>query len=278
MVDKKIFAFLGIMAVGILLLVFDISMPNTILSPPLKIVILIFAIFFDLLALSSRFYSYLIIPIMKQRKRNVVISKEEAYFLASSGDAILHKEGENYIATIYIKIPLYRSATEMTAEEKLDFTHQNSRLIALSKDPIRFTTELLVMNKDSYIQTLRDMISAAQDEENRLVQNNAPASDIERARGKAGMWSNMLDITSKSLSLEMSTYATVSGVGVQEFEAVGQAGQRARELMSGVASIFGVTPSIITGDGLLRFVEPEYLIPYSTISEQINKGMRAQVL
>ena len=278
MVDKKIFAFLGIMAVGLLLLIIDISMPNTVISPPLKILILILAIFFDLLALSSRFYSYLIIPMLKQRKRHVIINKEEPYFLASSGDAILHKEGENYIATIYIKIPLYRSATEMTTEEKLDFTHQNSRLIALSKEPIRFTTELLVMNKDSFIQTLRDMISAAQDEENRLVQGNAPASAIERARGKASMWSNVLDITSKSLSLEMSTYATVSGIGAQEFEAVGQAGQRARELMSGVASIFGVTPSIITGDGLLRFVEPEYLIPYSTISEQISKGMRAQVL
>ncbi len=278
MVDKKIFGFLGILSVAFVLMIIDISTPTTIIPPILKFVILLLALFFNLLALSTRFYSYLIIPMIKQRSRRIVLSNEDPYWIATSADSILRKEGDEFIATVYVKIPVYRSATEMTPEEKLDFTRQNSRLVALSREPTRFTAELRVMNKDSYLQIIRDMLNESQNEENKLVEQNAPETDLERARGKSTMWTNMLDVISKTPSLEMGTYATVSGIGTQEFEAVGQAQQRARELMSGVASLFGVTPSIVTGDMLLRFVEPEYMIPYSTITEQIAKGIREQMI
>lgn len=278
MVEKKFFAFLGVLAVAIVFVIIDISTPTTIVSPPIKFLILLLAIFFDLLALSTRFYSYLIMPIIKQRKRRIILSNDDPYWLATSADSILHKEGEDFIATVYIKIPLYRSATEMSPEEKLDFTHLNSRLVALSREPTRFTTELRVMNKDDYLATLREMQAKSQDEENRLLERNAPQTDLGRARGKSTMWANMLDLIAKTPSMEMITYATVSGLGAQEFEAVGQAQQRARELMSGVAALFGITPSIVTGTALLSFVEPEYVIPYSTISEQITKGIREQMM
>jgi hypothetical protein len=70
----------------------------------------------------------------------------------------------------------------------------------------------------------------------------------------------------------------VSAVGSKEYEAVSIAQQKAREIMSGIGSVFGVTPSIITGPGLLKFVEPEALIPFSTVTEQINKEVQEQVI
>ena len=103
----------------------------------------------------------------------------------------------------------------MAVDEKLDFTRQNSRLVALSKEPTRFTTELRVMNKDDYLSTLRDMLAKSQDEENKLLEKNAPEIELARARGKSTMWANMLDLISKTPSMEMSTYATVSGLGAQ---------------------------------------------------------------
>ncbi|MGC8649246.1 MAG: hypothetical protein ACP5UN_03465 [Candidatus Micrarchaeia archaeon] len=278
MEQKKLFLFLGLFSASLFIILIDISVSTTILSPLAKFIILIIALFVDTLAISSRFYSYLIIPVFKQMKRHVVLSNEDPYWIASSSDSILHKEGEEYIATVYIKIPLYKSETEMAPEEKLEFARQTSRLLGQSHLPIRFTQEMRIMNKDAYIDTIQNMITDAENEESRLMAQNASPNELSKIRGKLGMWRGILDNTNKSNSLELIIYSSVSGKGSQEFEAVGVAQQRAREAMSAVTSIFGITPSIITGDELLKFVEPEYMIPYSTISEQITKNIREEVI
>ena len=272
--NLQLLLFVILVGAGIVVAVFIYAVPSPVLSPILAVITLVIAVF----AFATKYYTYLMVPALKMKGRTIVLSADEPFIIAPNNAAILMHEGQEVYASAFVKIPLYRSATEMTPEEKLDFTRQNSRLVALSREPTRFTAELRVMNKDSYLQIIRDMLNESQNEENKLVEQNAPETDLERARGKSTMWTNMLDVISKTPSLEMGTYATVSGIGTQEFEAVGQAQQRARELMSGVASLFGVTPSIVTGDMLLRFVEPEYMIPYSTITEQIAKGIREQMI
>lgn len=276
--DKKIFVFLGLLGISIFLLVIDISFSNAALAPPYKMLILLVVVFFDVLAFSSRFYTYLMLPFIAQRKRHIILSNEEAYWISSTSDSILHKENEDFLATVYVKIPLYRSGTEMTAEEKLEFTRQVSRLVGMSREPTRYTSMLYVMNKDSYIQSLRDTINLAERKEADLMANNATQAQLERVRGQLSMWHNMLDNVSSATSLELMIYASVSGRGAKEYEAISSAQQRARELISGVSALFGVAPSLVTGDAILKFVEPEYLIPYSTISEQIAKNMREQVI
>ena len=111
-----------------------------------------------------------------------------------------------------------------------------------------------------------------------LQAKDAPKSDLDRTRGKLAMWRNMLDSISKGFSFELSTYVTVSAKGSKEYEASSLAQQKAKEMMSGIGSVFGVPPSIITGQDLLRFVEPEYLLPISTVTEQINKNIQEQVI
>ncbi len=252
--------------------------PSVFIPAYIKIILFLLAMVADAVAFSSRYYAYLISPMLKQHSKHIVLSNENAYWMAQSNDTILRKSGEEFIATVYISIPVYRSATEMTDEEKLDFANQISRLIGLSKDPVRYTTELYVMNKDSYIQKLRETISAAENEAASLQDNDAKKNEMERARGKLAMWRNMLDSISKNLSFELLSYITVSARGSKEYEATSTAQQRARELMSGVGSIFGIPPSIITGTDLLKFVEPEYLIPFSTVTEQMNKNIQEQVI
>ncbi len=275
--DKKLFVFLGFLGTSIGIVLIDISVPGVIIGPTIKIILLILALVFDGLAYSSRYYSYLLVPIFKQRKRSIVLSSEDPYWLSPTGDAIVHKEGETFISTVYVKIPLYRSATEMSNDEKLEFTKQISRLVSLSRDPIRFTTQVHMMNKDDYIRKLRDTLSEVENEEASLLARNAKQNEIDRVRGKASMWRHMLDSVSKGISLEMVLYASVSALGGQEFEAISGAQQRARELISGIAAVFGVTPSILTGDAVQRAVEPEFLIPYSTVSEQLSKTLQEQV-
>jgi len=276
--ENKVFVFLGLLALSAVFLALAASLPGGTLFSIIKMFILLIALVLNVLAFSSRYYTYLMLPLFEQRKRNVVLSTEQPYWLSTTADSIMTKVGEEFTATMYVNIPLYVSSTEMNDDEKLAFSKQVSALVGISKDPVRFTTELYVMNKDIYIQQLRDMINVVENEESALLQKNAGQNELERVRGKLSMWRKMLDNVSKGTSLELISFASLSARGSKEFEAINVAQLKAKELMSGIGALLGVSPSIVTGNDLLKFVEPEFLIPYSTISEQISKNIQEQVV
>jgi len=276
--DKKLLVFLGLLGLSFVLVIIASVIPLSAPTDVLKLILLAVAVVANVLAFSSRYYLYLILPLFEQRKRDIVIADQSPYWLSSTSDSILQKVGDDFVATVYINIPLYRSATEMSDEDKLNFAQQVSRMVGISKEPTRFSTQLYVMNKDAYIQKLRDTITTVEEEEAKLVTGNAPANEIERVRGKAAMWRKMLDNVGRGSSLELSSYASLSAKGGKEFEAVSLVQQKARELMSGIGATFGVSPNVVLGNELLKFVEPEYLIPFSTISEQITKNIQEEVI
>ncbi len=276
--DSKTVLFLGLLVASFAILGLAIVLPHGGIMDLVKLLLLLIAVDVDVGACLSRRYSYIIMPMLQQRSRNVVLSKEEPYRLSTSADSVLQQHGDTYTATVYISIPLYSSSTEMSDDEKTAFTRQVSRLVGISKDPTRFTTSLYIMNKDSYIQQLRDAINNKEAEESNLVQESAPQPKIERVRGQLSMWRKMLDNVSATTSLELASYAAISAFGSKEFEAATIAQQKAKELMAGIGTVLGISPSIVTGKDLLTFIEPEFLIPYSTVSEQISKGIQEQVI
>ena len=85
------------------------------------------------------------------------------------------------------------------------------------------------------------------------------------------MWKKILDHIGSKSSMELVTFVAISATGSKEYEAITIAQQKAKELMNGIGTILGVTPNIIVGAEILKLVEPEYLIPLSTISEEITK-------
>lgn len=274
--EKKFLIFISFLGVSAVLLAASISISPTSFLIIVKYALLLLALLFDILAIMTRYYTPFIVPMLRQRSKKVVLSEENAYWLSTAQDSILRKKGDDFIATIYISVPLYRSATEMSAEEKIEFATQMSRLVGLSKDPVRFTTQLYTMDKDVYIMQLREKINELENYEIKVSQGGADQKETERVRGELSMWRNILDSITSIQSLELLTYAGISASGTKEYEAVSIAQQKATELMSGIGAVFGVTPSIITGNELLKFVEPEFLIPYSTVSESMTKGVEAQ--
>ena len=114
MVNKKL-VFLGLLGSSCLLLAFAVAIPGVgVITSIIKLLLLLIAIVMDLVAFMSRQYSYIILPLLGQRNRNVVLSTEEPYRLSSSSDSILQQNGETFTATVYINIPLYSSSTEMS--------------------------------------------------------------------------------------------------------------------------------------------------------------------
>ncbi|MCL4381251.1 MAG: hypothetical protein M1331_01315 [Candidatus Marsarchaeota archaeon] len=276
--NLKTLLFFVFIAISAMLVLAAVSIPKSLGLDIVKLVLLIIAMLFDVLAFASRFYMYLMIPMLEQRTNSVVLSNADAYWFSTSMDSIIAKQGDDFIATVYISIPLYRSATEMSEEDKINFSMQVSRLVGLSKDPARYTTEMFVMNKDAYIQTLRDRISDVETRESEIMQKTDKGLSLERVRGELSMWRNILDKTTNTQSFELGSYVTVSARGAKEFEAVSTAQQRAREMISGIGAIFGVSPIIVTGQDILKYVEPEYLIPFSTVSEQLSRKIEESVI
>ena len=276
--NQKAVTFISLLAASAAAVGIAAALPLSLVPGYGKVVLLLVGLALDFLAFTSRYYSYLLGPMIRQRKRPVILSKENAYWLSQSSDSIMRKEKETFVSTVYVSIPVYSSATEMSDDQKLNFVNQVSRLVSTAKDPTRFTTQLYVMNKDAAIQTIRAAQNEAETDEARLVQSNAKQSEVERAKGKSSMWRGIMDNISTVTSYELFSYACVSSTGMKEFEAASLAQQKAKELMAAIGATFGVSPSIVTGTELLKLVEPEYLIPVSTMHEKINKNIQEEVI
>ncbi len=275
--NPKILVFIGFMALSLTFLALAVFLPLGILFVVPKFLFLLLAVLFDVVAFASRYYTYLLLPLAKQRTRRVVISDQSAYWLATTGECIIRKDADDFVATAYINIPFYFSSTEMSDEQKQRFTNQISRLVGLSREPVRFSTELYLMNKDDYIQRLKDTINEIENEEATLIGTNGSKQQLEHVRGKLEMWKKMLENVANCTSFELGSFAAVSAKGGKEFEAITLVQQKARELMNGIATTLGVPPNLVVGNEILKYVEPEYLIPFSTITEQITRNIQQQV-
>ena len=274
--DQKIFLFGILVIAAFALIIAGALIPSQILPYPIKIIIYILAIFLDVLAFATRYYTYIMMPLFKQRKRNITLDVQEPYWIAGSNDAIVRKIGEEFIATTFILIPLYRSATEMSVDEKLSFGAQIGRLISINTEPVRYSTQLHVMDKEAYLSSIRDSLNMSENEIIELTQKNAPQHELDNAKGRATMWRNMMERMSIEQSFELMLYASVSASGTKEYEATSIVQKRARDLMSGISSTLGITTSIITGNEMLKVIEPDHLIPYSNVRKQINANISGE--
>ncbi len=268
--NPKIFLIVGFLLLGLLVSGIAAFIPANIVTDIPKFILLIIGMGCIVVGFSCRYYSYLIGPMISQRRRKIVLSDQTAYTLASTGDAIVSKRGDDFIATTYINIPIYISSSEMTDEERERFSNQISRLVSVNKDPARYSTALRVMDKDDYLKKIKELVGLAENDESVAITKNDAAA-IERARGRLSMWKKVLDHIGSKSSMELITFASISATGSKEYEAITLAQQKAKELMNGIGTILGVTPNIIVGSEILKLVEPEYLIPLSTISEEITK-------
>jgi hypothetical protein len=245
-----------------------------------KFPLVILALLFDLLAFSTRYFSYLFGPVLKMKKGFVTLDGEEAYTLAPSSNAILVREGSTIYATSFVKIPVYISATEMEPEDKLAFTALFGRILSLSNDPVKLSSELYIINKDQYIESIKLKLNKAEDKYNELMstintqgnesKDSLQTSEADRMRGELTMWKNMLDSVSKARSQTLVTYAAVTAQGTTEEEAINLSLTRADDFAAGVSAVLGITASVAVGLEILPFIEPDAMIPVTNVSERLK--------
>ncbi len=242
------------------------------ISPVWKILLLVVGLFFDVLAFSVRFYSYIMLPILRNKKGVVELNLDDPFIFAPSNNAIIIRDADAIFASVYIKIPIYKSATEMLDQEKEAFAKVFGNLVTVSKNPVRFTSQFYIINKDGYVDKIKDKLNESEEKFRSIELNkDAKHEEVDRAKGELTMWHNMYDNIIKTQSYSLVSYVVVTAEGGTNEEAVNLALQYADEAVAGIGAILGVTPNIVSGEEMLLFMEPDYSIPLSTITEQIKQ-------
>ncbi len=242
------------------------------LPDAVKFVFVVVALALDVLAFSTKYYFQFFVPFSQMKGRTVLLNDGEAFTIAPSGNAIVVRNGQDTYASAIVKIPSYRSATEMTDAEKVDFAKMFGRVVSLARSPVKFAAQLYVINKDAYISNIKAKLDEAEERyQGTVLSKSLSKADSERIRGEVTMWHNLFDSVNKTRSQSLEAYAMVTSPGNTEEEAVNLALQQADEIATGVSAIFGISASIAEGTDLLKFLEPDYMIPAVTISEQMRE-------
>lgn len=218
------------------------------------------------LAFAMKDYSYLIDPVLHMKGRTIVIDANEPFYMSANGKAIVIRSGAAIHATAFIKIPIYKSATEMSEEEKFNFATVFSRAISISTTPMRISSQLNLVNKYEYLKLITDRLNEVEDRYNTLLANrDADTQAVDRVKGEVNMWHNLLDSVANANSQSQIAFATISTSGGTEDEAVNLVSISAEEIAAGLSATLGVQATIATGDEMLLFIEPDYLIPTSAV-------------
>ncbi|MDE1851216.1 MAG: hypothetical protein KGH69_00820 [Candidatus Micrarchaeota archaeon] len=239
---------------------------------PVSVVLAIIALALDVIAFANKFYFYLAEPLRKMKNRVITIQQEDSFYMYPSGSAIAIRNGSEVTASAFVKIPVYRSATEMTDEEKMNFARLFARVVTMSKYPIRISAEQYVINKDEFIDKISKKLSDAQQKYTSITSNkDAPRNEVDRIEGELTMWHNLFANVTKARSQGQMAFAMVSAVGASEEEAVNLATQKAEEIAAGISATLGITAAVAHGEEILAFLEPEYMIPPTTVTEMMKK-------
>jgi hypothetical protein len=270
--DFKTIAFVSLLGSSLILFVLSIALPTDSLS---RSVIAIIALIADILAFSVRFYSYLIIPMVRMSKRTIILNQDEPYAFSVSNNAIIVRGQNTVYSSVFLRIPWYMSSTEMSDEEKINFSSNFGKIISLRKKPFMVSTQLQMVNKDIFLNKIRDKLNEAEDKYRTMSsEKNAGAEAMEKekvVKGELTMWHNLYDNILKTQSNALVSYVMTTEIGGTEEEATNLALQSAEEVSAGISSLLGIPVAIATGDEIRSFIEPEYMIPYSTISEQLKE-------
>ncbi len=258
-----------LLLLGTFLLVFvTYALPIGIIA---KFVVAVAALFLDILAFSTKLYMSFFMPFLHMKNGTLTIDDSEAFTIAPSSNAIVTRRGGDVYASAFVHIPTYRSSSEMNQEEKVDFARLFSRALTISKTPVRFSAQLCVIDKDVYINNIKDRMNEAEERYQATSLNkNAKREEVERINGEATMWHNLFDNVNRVRSLALDVFAMVTAQGNTEEEASTLALQQADEIASGVSSVFGVQASLVEGEDILKYLEPDHMIPISTVSEEMR--------
>ncbi len=268
LVGKSLFIAIIFIAIMLLLVLYLVPMPW-----PVKSILAIIILGIDVIGFSAKYYDYFLIPLLKMKNRTVVLSEDPPFRITPNDNAIVKNTVEGVYASAFVNIPIYKSATEMDDQTKLEIATTFTKLLTLSKEPMKFSTVLYIVNKDEFVQEVRKKLDETEAKYAEISQTSQGSTnpEAERIRGEATMWKNLFDNIAKVKSNELGNIIMVTAFGGNEDEAVAIVEQKAEEISAGASALLGVNAYVMSSKEFLKFIEPEELMPIETVSEEIKE-------
>lgn len=225
-------------------------------------IFLLLAIFFAPIALMVYKYGYWLIPYFT-RGQKTINTKDMVFEVAPTNDAIVKKEGAEFIATVFLGVKIFRSSTEMEEEERFAFMELWERAVSGLKHVAKYGVLLYFKDLHDYTESVERRKGEAQiklaDERQKKVPDPQRIGLLER---EIAMWDNIrekVDIGEKPMAVQ--TFVQVSATGASKDAAIASARTAANEVRSTLSTAMNVEVAPLTKSEMMRCYDWSLSIP-----------------
>ncbi|MEM4348573.1 MAG: hypothetical protein QXN37_03320 [Candidatus Anstonellaceae archaeon] len=172
-------------------------------------------------------YGYLIIPFFAKRAKIVEIGRN--FEIPPSQDVVVGKAGWNFVATAFLAIKFYESASEKDEKGKQTLAEMFERAVSTVGFPFKLSCIVCPLDLKNEIEEARARRSLAESKLEKLQKRQS----AERARLKReiAMWDRQIErLSSGRMPLEVLFCLSTTASGLTKEEAIARANAQAEEL------------------------------------------------
>ncbi len=214
-------------------------------------------------------YDYMMVPLITQKTRTVTLSDFGNYELPPAQDVIVKQIGNNYYASSFLGIEIFKSPTEEPREETMKYNEFFERAVS----SLRHVTKIAYLIQVEDISKKRQEIELKRaDAQAKLSRERQKPLDKEGKQRMAidayekefEIWDRQLIKISKGRKpMGIVAYGMATAVGVSKDAAISNVRAYAEEVKIAIANSLNVDVKVLSGDELLKCFEWESFFPTS---------------
>ncbi|MGB9635348.1 MAG: hypothetical protein ACP5H8_02570 [Candidatus Micrarchaeia archaeon] len=186
-----------------------------------------------LAGVSYLFYAWgnIYVPFLTQFKKDIYVDYK--YELPASEDALIKKEGEDYIATVFLNLDVYETMTNKSDDEIKEYARYFERTISSIRDPIKLCAIIYERDMRKYIENIEEKKAEV---ENAIAterqKKKVDEREIEVLEREKLMWERRLESLYKGTGKPMAVayIVSVSAKGATKDSALSAARVKAKEI------------------------------------------------
>lgn len=258
--------------IGIGLVILFIAFSTPVL--PFKTLAIIIAALSSILSFVIWKYGYLLIPYFTQRAQIIEVH-DGGWEVTPAQDAIVKKVGDEYYASVFLHVKMYKSTTEKSPEENLVYVDSFERAISQIKFPVKISTMLFAKELTKYREDLETKRYEAQLKLQREREKAEPdVITLDRLEKEVAMYeARLARIAAGERPMGLIAYVMTTGVGVTKDAAVAVAKNQASELKTLLANALNVEVTYLYGEDMKKCYEMEMMIPPT--AKEVEKFVEA---
>ena len=217
-------------------------------------------------------YDYIMVPLITQKTKTIMLSDLGTYELPPAQDVIVKQVGNNYYASSFLNIEIFKSPTEEPREETMKYNEFFERAVS----SLRHVTKIAYLIQVEDITKKRQEIEAKRAEvQSKLARERQKPLDkegkqrmiIDDCEKEFEIWDRQLTKISKGRKpMGILAYAMATTAGVSKDAAISNVRAYIEEVKIAIANSLNVDVKVLSGDEMLKCFEWEVFFP-TTVQE-----------